>query len=567
MSSKPSYMRQTVSSAKHGRSPGATSVTQIHAHHRRTSGVLSQVNSSPSRSRHFSLSRAETQSATSNLSNTRKSSRSTSTRSFADPLPFPVQAKQRSANLLLKGANSDIFQHSRAGSSNLERKEIPPVEKEKAKFVEHSKKPKRFFYVDHCIRQRNKEESFQEISEDDATSDGEIGLREDETSDPDMRGRSIHEAYEFKRIIGRGAFGVVKLVIDKRDGVEYAVKIMNKSRNPQLKTLIQSEISILRLVKHVNTVRLKDFYITKSKIYIVMDLCLGGHLLDLLPPNQKFFIENRVARLMADILSGVSYLHGLGIAHRDLKPENLLLTETGTVKISDFGLSAVTKDSVGHTMESTVGSELFMAPEVLKGKAYTMSCDIWSLGVICYIMLCGYPPFSPDDRKSMSSAIIQGKFNFEGEVWNNISVGAKDLVARMLRVDPSMRYSAVEAFNHPWIQTHSGDASEASSSYGKDTPLPTVVEMMRGYNAERRFKKAALALIAVNRFLSIVPSLPSLSASSSAGMPSQWEDESSLAFGEDVENSESAQVLPTDTAVSGSKASEPLCADASQEPL
>jgi len=187
-----------------------------------------------------------------------------------------------------------------------------------------------------------------------------------------------------------------------------------------------------------------------------MEYCNGGELFDRIVAAQRFS-ERHAADVMSQMLSAIKHLHGHGIVHRDLKPENFLMndpSENSEVKLIDFGLSKrfSAKKEV-EKMHTVVGTPYYVAPEVLKGN-YDISCDVWSLGVILYVFLCGYPPFEGDNNKEIFRNVLKQRLQFDPAEWGTISDSAKDLVSKMLAKDPKKRISATQCLEHPWFTSN-----------------------------------------------------------------------------------------------------------------
>ncbi|KAL7517589.1 hypothetical protein ACHAWX_002503, partial [Stephanocyclus meneghinianus] len=191
------------------------------------------------------------------------------------------------------------------------------------------------------------------------------------------------------------------------------------------------------------------------------DLCSGGELFDKIveksSAGQGCFSEQEAARMIYQILSAVSYMHKHNIVHRDIKPENILLETAeadSPIKIIDFGLARKHRAERGEPPMSTiVGTPYYIAPEVLR-KSYTKSSDLWSVGVISYILLCGYPPFNGASNSEVYSAVLRGLYYFPSSDWKHVSSSARDFVVRLLQTDPRRRMTAEEAMSHPWIVHH-----------------------------------------------------------------------------------------------------------------
>ncbi|XP_066033026.1 ribosomal protein S6 kinase alpha-3 isoform X2 [Chamaea fasciata] len=260
------------------------------------------------------------------------------------------------------------------------------------------------------------------------------------------------DGYEVKEDIGVGSYSVCKRCVHKASNMEYAVKIIDKSKRDPTEEI---EI-LLRYGQHPNIITLKDVYDDGKYVYVVTELMKGGELLDKIL-RQKFFSEREASAVLFTITKTVEYLHTQGVVHRDLKPSNILyVDESGnpeSIRICDFGFAKQLRAENGLLMTPCYTAN-FVAPEVLKRQGYDAACDIWSLGVLLYTMLTGYTPFAngPDDTpEEILARIGSGKFSLSGGYWNSVSDTAKDLVSKMLHVDPHQRLTAAQVLSHPWI--------------------------------------------------------------------------------------------------------------------
>ncbi|KAM6324449.1 ribosomal protein S6 kinase alpha-2 [Aegotheles albertisi] len=269
-----------------------------------------------------------------------------------------------------------------------------------------------------------------------------------------LHGNNIHftDGYEIKEDIGIGSYSVCKRCVHKSTETEFAVKIIDKSkRDPS------EEIEILlRYGQHPNIITLKDVYDDGKYVYLVMELMRGGELLDRIL-RQKCFSEREASAVLCTITRTVDYLHSQGVVHRDLKPSNILyMDESGnpdSIRICDFGFAKQLRAENGLLMTPCYTAN-FVAPEVLKRQGYDAACDIWSLGILLYTMLAGFTPFAngPDDTpEEILARIGSGKYALTGGNWDSVSDTAKDIVSKMLHVDPHQRLTAVQVLRHPWI--------------------------------------------------------------------------------------------------------------------
>jgi len=303
-------------------------------------------------------------------------------------------------------------------------------------------------------------------------------------------GRYSNIEYDYHvdpHVLGVGHHGSVRKCIHRTSGEKYAVKSIRRSYPSTIKASgLAREIRMLRRVqKHRNIVRLADVYEDEDYVHIITDICEGGELFDRISEmsskrskgSPPCFTESNAARILYQILNAVSYLHEQGIVHRDIKPENILFEtaeEDSPIKIVDFGLSRTHYGSHEPPMRAIVGTPYYIAPEVLR-KNYTKSCDVWSVGIIAYILLCGYPPFNGSNNNETHEAILRGSYCFPREEWQYISSEAVDFIIRMLQIDPSRRMTAVQALNHPWIVKHLSNEMMSGEYDGLDHSSVEVV--------------------------------------------------------------------------------------------
>uniref|UniRef100_A0A3Q1CSW4 non-specific serine/threonine protein kinase n=1 Tax=Amphiprion ocellaris TaxID=80972 RepID=A0A3Q1CSW4_AMPOC len=289
-----------------------------------------------------------------------------------------------------------------------------------------------------------------------------VAITEEETQPlPNAIVKQLHrstsqfsDAYEIKEDIGVGSYSICKRCIHKGTGMEYAVKIISKAKRDPTEEV---EI-LLRYGQHPNIITLKDVYDDGRSVFLVTELMKGGELLDKIL-RQKFFSEREASAVLYTITKTLEYLHVQGVVHRDLKPSNILyVDESGnaeSIRICDFGFAKQLRAENGLLMTPCYTAN-FVAPEVLKKQGYDAACDIWSLGVLLYTMLTGFTPFAngPEDTpEEILARIGSGKFSLSGGYWNSVSAEAKDLVSKMLHVDPHQRLTAGQVLRHPWV-TH-----------------------------------------------------------------------------------------------------------------
>ncbi|NXM84735.1 KCC1G kinase, partial [Oenanthe oenanthe] len=260
---------------------------------------------------------------------------------------------------------------------------------------------------------------------------------------------NIRKTFIFMEALGSGAFSEVFLVKQKSTGKLFALKCIKKSPLNRDSSL-ENEIAVLKKIKHENIVTLEDIYESTTHFYLVMQLVSGGELFDRIL-ERGVYTEKDASLVIHQVLTAVKYLHENGIVHRDLKPENLLyLTpeENSKIMITDFGLSKMEQNGI---MSTACGTPGYVAPEVLAQKPYSKAVDCWSIGVITYILLCGYPPFYEETESKLFEKIKEGYYEFESPFWDDISESAKDFIRHLLEKNPSARFTCEEALRHPWI--------------------------------------------------------------------------------------------------------------------
>ena len=270
-----------------------------------------------------------------------------------------------------------------------------------------------------------------------------------------IENKSLFDKYEVKQKIGKGKFGLVKLGINKESKEKVAIKIMTKKNMDKSDLeLAKVEIDILKIAQHPNIIKLYDVFENEHHIYIIMEYCSGGDLLSYFESHNYVLPESKVCEIIHKLSMAVYYLHSYGIVHRDLKPENILMTDsklTADIRLLDFGLSKI----IGNDEKCTepYGTLTFVAPEVLQGKPYDKSVDLWSIGIITFLLLCGYLPF--DDQHSereIARQTINDPVPFDYKIWNKFSPEAKIFVNGLLQKKPEKRYTIKEVLEHPWIK-------------------------------------------------------------------------------------------------------------------
>nr|XP_017251361.1 PREDICTED: calcium-dependent protein kinase 20-like isoform X2 [Daucus carota subsp. sativus] len=301
---------------------------------------------------------------------------------------------------------------------------------------------------------------------------------------------NLKDFYSLGKKLGQGQFGTTHLCTEKKSGKEFACKSIAKRKLVSKEDVedVRREIQIMHhLAGHPNVISIVAAHEDAVAVYVVMELCTGGELFDRII-QRGHYSERKAAELARVIVNVVEACHSLGVLHRDLKPENFLFVneeEEAPLKTIDFGLSVFFKP--GEMFTDVVGSPYYVAPEVLR-KFYGQPCDIWSAGVIIYILLSGVPPFWDETEQGIFEQVLKGELDFVSEPWPSISEGAKDLVRKMLVRDPSKRLTAHEVLCHPWVKV---DGS------APDKPIDSaVLSRLKRFSAMHKLKKIAIRIIA-----------------------------------------------------------------------
>lgn len=293
--------------------------------------------------------------------------------------------------------------------------------------------------------------------------------------------------YKMGKKLGTGSFATVKYAKDLQDKSEWAIRILNRKTMPQEEyDAFLKEIEILRKMDHDHICWTRQIYNTKNNVFVVVELLTGGDMFDHLCDNEKY-TEKIAARCLVDITSALQYLHDNKIAHRDLKPENVMFAtrhDHASIKLVDFGFSKIASGE--DVMMTSCGTLLYVAPEVISSKrrGYTTKCDMWSLGVMLYVMLCGYPPFEDESTSMLHRKIKTADYDFHDDEWHHISQAAKDMVRSLICLDVSTRLSAEQVLKHKWIENTLG-ARNSTHEY-KD--LKKIQDKMKIYNARRKLR-------------------------------------------------------------------------------
>ncbi|XP_068569842.1 calcium/calmodulin-dependent protein kinase type II delta 1 chain isoform X5 [Cebidichthys violaceus] len=301
------------------------------------------------------------------------------------------------------------------------------------------------------------------------------------------------DEYQLYEELGKGAFSVVRRCMKISTGQEYAAKIINtKKLSARDHQKLEREARICRLLKHPNIVRLHDSISEEGFHYLVFDLVTGGELFEDIVARE-YYSEADASHCIQQILEAVLHCHQMGVVHRDLKPENLLLASKlkgAAVKLADFGL-AIEVQGEQQAWFGFAGTPGYLSPEVLRKDPYGKPVDMWACGVILYILLVGYPPFWDEDQHRLYQQIKAGAYDFPSPEWDTVTPEAKDLINKMLTINPAKRVTATDALKHPWICQRS---TVASMMHRQET-----VECLKKFNARRKLKGAILTTMLATR--------------------------------------------------------------------
>lgn len=315
----------------------------------------------------------------------------------------------------------------------------------------------------------------------------------------------IKETYKITRKIGSGAYGEVRKWYVRETGELRAVKIIKKKALAEdERKKLKNEAEILRKLDHPNVVKLYEIFEDKKYYYIITEFLTGGELFEKITDEDFYgdFTEKDAANIMQQVFKGINYWHANNVVHRDLKPENLLLESSVStdslggkksmkIKIIDFGTAQIFDPNKNKMMEERYGTPYYIAPDVLN-KKYNEKCDIWSLGVILYILLVGYPPFNGSDDKKIIDAVKKGKYTLDEPEWDDVSEEAVDLVRKCLTYDPEKRVSASDALTHAWFKKF------AKADKIKKSLASKALSNLKNFRAEQKLKQATLQYIIQN---------------------------------------------------------------------
>ena len=295
---------------------------------------------------------------------------------------------------------------------------------------------------------------------------------------------SIADHYEFSQKLGDGSYGTVLRAKHRVTNQYRAVKIIPRAKIRN-QVRLESEINLMKVTDHPHIIKLYELFEDSQNIYLVMELCTGGELFDYIV-RKKHLSESEARQIFTQLIGSLNYLHNHEICHRDLKPENLLFAEAdylSSLKLIDFGLSKMMGQR-NEQMTTRVGTPYYISPEVLTGN-YGVQCDMWSAGVILYVLICGYPPFYGNSDSTIRAKVRRGVYNYNGAEWTNVSPQVKDLIDHLLVMQPEGRLTAGQALTHPWVV-----------ATREDVPLSLNVDTLVQFKQARKLQRSVLLCIA-----------------------------------------------------------------------
>lgn len=311
--------------------------------------------------------------------------------------------------------------------------------------------------------------------------------------------QNVEDFYEIGEILGSGHYGQVRLVHERATGGRWAGKFLKLRRSASSRLgverrSVEREVEVLQALQHANIMALRDVFESRAEVVLIVELINGGELFDFIAEKENL-LENEAIEFMKQILKGVGFMHSKHIAHFDLKPENIMLLdkeqEHPHIKIIDFGLAH--RFIPGEVYKSLCGTPQYIAPEVINFEALSTAADMWSLGVITYILLSGLSPFQGDTDEETLRNIVAMNYEFEEQYFSQTSTMAKDFIEKLLMKDPNERMTADECLIHPWIKplTRKQAANRSRSSIN--------MKNFKKFNARRKWRMSYNMIYACNR--------------------------------------------------------------------
>lgn len=338
---------------------------------------------------------------------------------------------------------------------------------------------------------------------------------------------NVEDFYEMGEVLGSGHFGQVRQVRERSTGTQWAGKFLKIRKNPcsllgMERSSVEREVDILHTVQHPNIVMLRDVFESRAEVVLILELVNGGELFDFIAEKENL-LESEAIEFLKQILEALRFMHAKNIVHFDLKPENVMLSDRSShpiIKLIDFGLAQ--RICQGEEFRSTSGTPQYIAPEVINCEPLSAAADMWSIGVVTYILLSGLSPFQGDTDEETLRNILSMTYEFNDRVFSTTSPMAKDFIERLLVKDPSDRMTAEDSLHHPWIKpiTRSQMVKRNRSSIN--------MKNFKKFNARRKWKMSYNMVWVCNRLLRL-----KLLCKSSDPDPVQRECES------DVEDTES----------------------------
>eukprot|EP00924_Labyrinthula_sp_SR-Ha-C_P005718 snap_masked-scaffold_14-processed-gene-3.37-mRNA-1 protein AED:0.09 eAED:0.09 QI:0/0/0/1/1/1/3/0/369 len=332
-------------------------------------------------------------------------------------------------------------------------------------------------------KQKNKDENM-EYEEENVDVTGASGGIENKNN--------VYEVYQVGTAMGEGSFAEVFEGVHRKKNIRVAIKKIDRSSSAD--DVVLKEINLMNLVKNEKCVNFFEYFQTPDYFYLVLEHMAGGELFDYVVAKE-YLSEREAAKIVQQMGMALEYLDSISIVHRDVKPENILFLDRGNeinVKLTDFGLADQVSGPGKEDLTSPCGTPGYVAPEILLMKRYGSKVDVWGMGVILYILLCGYPPFYAERQDELFQQIKLGKYEFKSPYWDQVSEGAKTTITKLLVVNPANRTNAAEMVQLPWVKY----AAEQSTDVLGDHVVKGIIEVKKN----EKFRKIALAIKVINSF-------------------------------------------------------------------